>query len=433
MDGDHSLPAITPLQSALERYKVALECLDRRGTTILPQEALEILSARNLLQKSLEAEIEIPGTIMPQVMQLDFYLKQQAYLVTEVLDLAEYRASFLPPPQAWWWNLDAIGEDPSPERLSWLWRGTRIGLWTVNLGLLGTLAARFFSGASGFVEMIAIALPSILALMQANNELTASGQEAFNRLLNKLKIPQDFYEEAKFMPAASLFLLLIVIWFAQPQMARQINLEGWEAQKKGLLIKAEQHYLKAIALAPNNLDAIYNLGSLYEELQDFDNARKYYLTAAKGGFPEAYNNLARLYIQQKKYPEAVLLLKEGLDKINEQEKGEVKLQKNLPEVKYSIFKNLGWARLKQQQNEEAYYYLLIATGISSNPDVEQYIPNPGAAHCLLAQVLEAQKNPALESWQQCYNLLEAKERKNPEEDTWFSLAQKRLTLEGRTP
>lgn len=426
MDKPSRLPVPIALKKSLDFYQTAIVFLESSPTVLTSEQALEILLARDELQKLLESHSKISTEILPQLITLDSRLQEQAAQLTQVLDLAAYRHSLPTSSQAWWWNLDSAGEVHPPERLGWLWKGGRIGLWTVNLGLLGTLAARFFSGASGFVEMIAIALPSILALMQANNELTASGQEGFNRLLNKLKIPQEFYEEAKFIPAASLFLLLIIIWFSQPQMARQINLQGRKVEEKGLLTNAEQHYLKAIALDPNNLDATYNLGNLYEELQDFDNARKYYIIAAKGGIPESYNNLARLYIQQQKYSQAVLLLKEGLTIIDQQEQGEVKLQENLLEVKYSLLKNLGWARLKQQQNEEAYAYLLAATGIASNPDVEKYISNPGASYCLLAQVLESQKQPALDSWQQCYNLLQKKGITNPEEDIWFSLAQKRL-------
>jgi tetratricopeptide (TPR) repeat protein len=442
MNKSNPSSAPTSLQAALERYRVALECLDRPKTSVSSEQALEILLARDDLQKALETEAQIPVAILPQLMQLDSCLKKQACRVTQACNLAKYRESLPKSSQEWWRNLEATGEPHPWNRLDYLWKVIRIVLWTGNLGLLGTLATRLFSGGSGIVEIAALAFPSILALLQAQSELTAFGQEGFNRLLARLKIPQHWHEEAKLGSTILLCLLLIIIWHLQPQIAKTFNQEGWKAQAQGQLTTAEQKYLRAIALEPENLDANYNLGNLYEELQDFDNARKYYLIAAKGGIPEAYNNLARLYIQAQQYSEAVILLQKGLDQIEQQEQKLDKKQDSLPEAKYSLFKNLGWARFMQTQNEEAQDYLNIAIGIASQPDNQAYIPNPGAAHCLLAQVLERQKQPkqGFVHWQQCRNLVEkrlaAGETINPEEDTWLILAKQKLSAAsqgGSTP
>ena len=54
----------------------------------------------------------------------------------------------------------------------------------------------------------------------------------------------------------------------------------------------------------------------------------------------------------------------------------------------------------------------------------KYLKNQGSAHCLLAQVLERQKQPsALEQWQKCSDLGSTL---NPDEDTWLHLANKKL-------
>lgn len=68
--------APTSLQAALERYRVALKCLDRPKTSVSSEQALEILSARDDLQKALETEAQIPVAILPQLMQLDSCLKK---------------------------------------------------------------------------------------------------------------------------------------------------------------------------------------------------------------------------------------------------------------------------------------------------------------------------------------------------------------------
>ena len=169
-------------------------------------------------------------------------------------------------------------------------------------------------------------------------------------------------------------------------------------------------------------------------MQNFDNARKYYIIAAKGGVPDAYNNLARLYILENKYSEAVLLLKDGLELMAQKEQQNTNVSNDLNAVKYSMFKNLGWAKLKQANYGEAQGFLLGAIGIASQPEIQSYILNPGAANCLLAQVLEAQKSSeAVEQWRQCYDLvnkrLGARDVRNAEEETWSSLAKQKLNLE----
>jgi tetratricopeptide (TPR) repeat protein len=427
------------LDTALSDYESVLSSW-QNSETPNGEQAVNILTARDKVQKALGAENPVTANLLERLVVLDNRLQENAALISQILDLATYRNSLSVTPQEWWWNLDSTVESDSSDKFAWLWKGARLSVWTMNLGLLGTLATRFFSGASGLTEVLTIALPSILVLLQANNELTSSGQEGFNRLFNRLKIPPHLYEQAKFIPTASLFGFLLIIWFLQPQFSQEINREGRRAEEKGQLTSAEQNYLKAIALDSNNLDATYNLGNLYEELQNFDDARKYYIIAAKGGFPDAYNNLARLYILQNKYSEAVLLLKDGLaliEKKERQEQQQANVSNDLNVVKYSILKNLGWAKFKQANYEEAQGFLLGAIGIASVPEIQSYILNPGAANCLLAQVLEAQKSSgAVEQWRQCYDLvnkrLAARNVRNAEEETWFSLAKQKLNLEKKS-
>ena len=434
-----SSPESSLLDTALSDYESVLSSW-QNSETPNGEQAVNILTARDKVQKALGAENPVTPNLLERLVVLDNRLQENAALISQILDLATYRNSLSVTPQEWWWNLDSTVESDSSDKFAWLWKGARLSVWTMNLGLLGTLATRFFSGASGLTEVLTIALPSILVLLQANNELTSSGQEGFNRLFNRLKIPPYLYEQAKFIPTASLFGFLLMIWFLQPQFSQNINREGRRAEEKGQLTNAEQSYLKAIALDSNNLDATYNLGNLYEELQNFDDARKYYIIAAKGGFPDAYNNLARLYILQNKYSEAVLLLKDGLaliEKKERQEQQQANVSNDLNVVKYSILKNLGWAKFKQANYEEAQGFLLGAIGIASVPEIQSYILNPGAANCLLAQVLEAQKSSgAVEQWRQCYDLvnkrLAARNVRNAEEETWFSLAKQKLNLEKKS-
>ena len=200
--------------------------------------------------------------------------------------------NFSKSPDAWWWYLDVYAEEKARKshpwnRFDWLLRGIRVLVWTGNLALLGTLAALFLSSGSGFWGAVTIAFPSILSLLQAQSELSETGKKGFDLLLEKLKISQQFHEEAKLGSS-----LLMTVF-----------------QKLAL---AEEKYLKAIELDPDNLDAHYKLATLYEKLQDFANAKKQYIIAAQGGYLDAYNNLAYLYIRENKNEEAVELLNQGL-------------------------------------------------------------------------------------------------------------------------
>jgi hypothetical protein len=163
-----------------------------------------------------------------------------------------------------------------------------------------------------------------------------------------------------------------------------------------------------------------------------DDAKKQYLIAAKGGYIDAYNNLAYWFIRENKNDEAVELLEkakgllaekdEKLDQLTEDDK------RNLAVQKYSIYKNLGWARFKQNRNKDAIPNLLIAIGIAQNPAYQKYIRNPGAAYCLYAQLLQKQdKKSSLvkKNWQECLKLAEGKDI-NIEEDRWLYEARKQL-------
>ena len=434
MDKSESSLVPIPLQMALERYRKALEGLDPKTSTSSKQ-AFKILWARDALQRQLEAEQEISTDLLPQLIQLDSHLKQQAYKITQVLDLAEYRDTLPTANQAWWWNLESRESLHPWNRFDWLVRGGKFALLSVNFTLIGTIATRFLSSGSGFVEIAALIFPAMVSLFQAQNALTDARQKGFSKLMNKLKIPQHFYEEVQLLTTVLITLLLLGIWANFPTFSEIYKREGKKYQDNQQLAQAEQNYLKAIELEPDNLDAHFKLATLYEELQDFDNAKKQYLIAAKGGYLDAYNNLAYWYIRENKEEGAVELLEKGKNLLAEKDKQLDKLtedeKRNLEVQKYSIYKNLGWARFKQNRNEDAIPNLLIAMGIAKNPDYEKYIRNPGAAYCIYAYVLQKQderSSQAKQYWQRCRQLIESRTGSimSNEDDKWLNEAKKQL-------
>ena len=178
-----SSPESSLLDVALIDYESVLSSL-QNSETPNSEQAVNILTARDKVQKALATENQVTANLLERLVALDNQLQENAALISQILDLAAYRNSLSVTTQDWWWNLDSTIESDSSDKFAWLWKGARLSVWTMNLGLLGTLATRFFSGASGLTEVLTIALPSILVLLQANNELTSSGQEGFNRLSN---------------------------------------------------------------------------------------------------------------------------------------------------------------------------------------------------------------------------------------------------------
>ena len=438
------------IQSYLEDYQKSLEKLDSSNPSLSTEEGLEILLIRDGIEKLLSSYVKVPASVILKLEELDRQLKHKAGRLTQIIYLAQYRENFSKSLDAWWWYLDIYSEEKMRKshpwnRFDWLFRGVRILVWTGNLALLGTLAALFLSSGFGFWGAVTIAFPSLLSLLQAQSELTETGKKGFDLLLEKLKIPQHFHEEAKLGSSLLVTVLLLVIWLKLPSISNGYKREGEKYQDQEIqkLALAEEKYLKAIELDPDNLSAHYKLATLYEELQDFANAKKQYLIAAQGGYLDAYNNLAYWYIRENKNEEAVELLNQGLKILKEKEidkEKEINFEQltateklDLQSQKYSLYKNLGWARFKQKRDEDAIPYLLIAINIAQEQKYQKHIRNPGAAFCIYAQIWQnkdQQSSQAQQYWQQCRELIESRlaagEIINPEEDRWLHEAKQQL-------
>lgn len=196
-----------PLQFALVRYRLALESLDTPQTSLSTEQALEILSARDALENVLKAQEQVSVDILSQVMQLDLRLKQETYRITQRLNLPDCRASLPVSTQQWWWYLETTGKPHPCNRFDRLFQWIR--------GLVATLATRLLSGGSGLVEIVAIAIPSAIALFQANNELTVKDKEQYNM--------HYWHEEIKLIVPILLLILLSIVWKYQPKIAEYFN------------------------------------------------------------------------------------------------------------------------------------------------------------------------------------------------------------------
>ena len=431
----------TPLEVALNRYKTALNPLDASNTSLTKEQILEILAARGALQKQLETEEEIPVEMWSKLVEQDNRLKQNTYRITQLLDLAEYRESLPIAEPAWWWHLETRESQHPCNRFDWLFRTIKLILLGVNFTLIGTIATRILGSGSGWVEIGLVIFSTFISLLQTENALTKTRQKAFFKLMSFLKIREHWHEEVQCLITAIIFIILLAISLNFPLISNLYKQQGKglqsppeDSQELPQLASAEEKYLKAIEFNPDNLDAHYKLATLYEDLQNLNDAKKHYLIAIKGGFLDAYNNLSYLYIRENKEAEAEKLLQQGLslleekneqlDKLNDEEKINLKVQT------YQINKNLGWAKFKQKQYNNSTPNLLVAIGIAQDPNYQPYIRNPGAAACIYAQVLQKldKQDQAQQFWQKCRNLLELRpsEDRNLEETQWLHEAQKQL-------
>ena len=170
--------------------------------------------------------------------------------------------------------------------------------------------------------------------------------------------------------------------------------------------QAQLGYTIALRVNPWSIETHYNLGTVYEDQQNYPQAHTQYQKAIEGGLVAAYNNQARLYILEGKYERAVSLLEIGMPLV----------KNDTANTRYSFLKNRGWVHLLQGRLGQASVDLNQAIALKSDD---------AAAHCLLAQVLEQQvKNTQVQrEWENC---LRAAQPQIPEENKWMRLAQQRL-------
>lgn len=203
-------------------------------------------------------------------------------------------------------------------------------------------------------------------------------------------------------------VLVLAVVESLPTIARYYNNRGLELQQHGQIQPAIEQYQRALSLKRNYAEAHYNLGDAYEEIPNYDRALEEYQRAIDTdiSFYEAYNNLSRLYILRKQdYGAAMRLLDRALS-----------LKPKEPSVRYSLYKNYGWANLELHELGQAEQNLRFAVALDANR---------GGAHCLLAEVLDAQEKAAvaLAEWEACA-AYSSQEEVEPE---WRNEAQEHLS------
>lgn len=413
------------LDHSIELYAANLTVLEEAAPHASCEQILKVLVARDAVRIALIAEKKdvVKESIMT-LFELDSQLKKLEEVIAQGVNLASWRISLNPPPEAWWWYF------PPPihhwDRLDWLWNSLTVASMTVSFSLLADIGPRFWAGGPTTVGAFAVIGPSVLSLLAGGGALTKTGRETIERLLVTFKVPKHFWQEVSCGAAALVLLGLVGFRFSLPQIATWYNEQGEQQQypkeNEGMttekLASAEYNYKRALKLNPDYADPHFNLGRLYEMRQDLKKAHSEYQIAAQLGSVKAINNLARLYILDKKYANAAELLFNGLQSLPTSQQSE---------QKYYMHKNLGWARLGQKRYIDAQEEL--ATAIELKNQLKRTDASP---HCLMAQALEnlGDNQGAMAEWRTCAQYAT---KYNLDEDTWLGMAQQRLNASGGNP
>jgi tetratricopeptide (TPR) repeat protein len=413
--------------SPLYRYQTAIAQLttaidQSQSDEILLPPILEALVARDAIHVQLKTPNSLTGETLTTISQLDQQLKAQAATIDRCLKPIDWQTSFSPPETAWWWSLKSPPNNAWWNQ-DWLWQALSITCITVSVGLFGDVSTRFLKGGPDALGSIAVSAQSIGALLTASSTLTLSGHAANKRLLTRLHLREQYWPVVGAGGAVLLLASAIGLRQSLPQISTLYSDWGFKHYKQGNLSAAEEPYKRALELNPDDNQTHFRLGLLYEDLQDLEKARASYQVAARAGIEKAINNLSRLYLRDKKPAAATLLLRKTLEKSDQL----------VPETRYVLLKNLGWARLQQGDYSEAEEKLQAAIKLQTTVHLAQTNANPNSdtnfpiasPYCLLAQVKTAQGRnaTALNDWETCN--AEANPY-IPEEDEWAISARKLL-------
>ncbi len=401
--------ALTRIEQFLQQYETTIVVLESAGVNPDAGQLIEVLLARDAVQRALEDRYpDSPGLLL-HLLDLDQRLRSLGPVIGDPAVPEAWRASFRPPAEAWWWSLDQVARKEPPGS------GRRAAsnvlallLVTAALSLLVDTATRLLSGGPDTLSVVAVVSQAVLAALAAGSSLTRSGEEAYRHFLAGLRMPESRWPVARLVSAAAVAALLLAFRLSLPGMAISYNNRGLAHYAAGQLLSAQYDFTRAIQLNPDYSQAHYNLAILSEDLQNFETARLEYRLAAQGGLDAAYNNLARLYILEGAPDQAIGLLLDALEQARDND------------IRYSAYKNLGWARLEQKRYAEAATFLQSAITLA---------PDRAPAHCLFAQVLEGLSEPGRASveWEDC---LRYASEARLDEDRWLGMARKQLQPAG---
>lgn len=412
------------LDELVQHYQTAIDTLKTQGTATPEAQVLSLLLLRDQVQRYLQTPTETQGTMMLQVQHLDHDFQDQGVLIASHYPLQTWRSMIDPPVAHWWWYFEVPEDINVWDRYDWLWQALSFPVIAANASLVATMSSIFLSGGLDAVGSFAMIGQGALTVASASGAVTEGGKEFLQKILTSLRIPSHFWAELQLVTSLVLFLGLTQFHRNLPQLANYYITQGNSPN-----LTATQRldkFQRAIRIDESNMEAHFLVGLIYEDLLDFTQAEAEYRIAVLGDYTPAYSALARRYILKGKNAEAITLLKQGYFMTEEDL------------VAAYVLKNWGWARFNQGKQNPG-LYREAQTRLEESIDTYQTVYQAevaavgvenvtlpaelGASHCLLAQVLEAQKKEAIAHWRDCLSFADGS---IPEEDQWSEIASQRL-------
>ncbi len=387
-------------------YEQALGALTDPKAEELRPRALEAILAREALSGAAADGSELAASSVVRIAELDARLRAKAPELAAAVGpstLAAWRRVVQPPSRSWWWSLDEV----AAPRSNPLWTVLAAAFLTLALSLATEVSLRFLSGGPDFFGVLSSLSLALLALV-ASSAFTQAGGRWVERALSRRDVGRRSSGAWKAGLGFAVLLAILGLRLSLPGVARLYNDRGVYLQQEGRVASARQSFERAVRLYPDYAAAHYNLADAQEETLEYDEAFSGYRRAIRMDerlYP-AYNNLARLYILRRGDPASALELLNAALEVKPQE----------PKVRYSLYKNRGWAHFGLGLLGQAESDLVKALDLREDG---------AAAHCLLAQVLEARQDPGTTAeWEACVAYAPGQEREV--EASWLGLAKERL-------
>jgi hypothetical protein len=449
------------------------------------QAVITTLSARDevgqLLAKA-DSNWITPGARIA-IFDLDKKLKQQADRIAKTRGLHKIQEFHQVKDHQWWWN----PIHPS-DRLDWLWNFLSIAFIAGALAIAADVASKFLAGGPTVWGTAAVIVPGLIGLLLGKEVLNQISSSLENTRKH-LSIPKRFWQEVILVLAVLFFWASWHISQSLPaysdrfyQKGRDLalplkenkeildqesatsgsaaakktelnfldhillclvdSLDRTSASSKPEITKAESYLKTAAALNPDNSQANFALGFLYELRQDIDPAREQYKIATQNGSKLGRIRLAKLYLRNSKPNErkqsaaiaaSILLQGEAYD-LQEDDPNVPKDPDKLSQyqLQYKIIQqswneSMAWARLDQELDYKAELYISKARNLHDKiPKQQQTI----VTSCIQGEFLSRtakkdspESSDAIKLLRECESNGHAND---PDENFWLARAYQHL-------
>lgn len=391
------------LPSVLTEYRQALQHL-KTVSQPKPSDILDVLTLRDRIQNYLDAAEEVPSEALLRVHELDQLLKQLTPTVVQTLDLSEWQTLLHPPTEAWWWYLELPPEKRWWNQYDWFWNAITIVALTAAASIWMDTTMRFFKSGINTMGALAVLSELVLAGLTVAGTLTQKGREILYGFYQRLKIPPYYWQEMASLLAVLLFVVVAAVHSALPQIAEYVTWRGVEQYEQGQFDSAIDQFEHAIALRPDYPKAHFQLGLVYTDLQQYEEAATELQRVAQPEtkindpilWLQAMNQLGKVALRQNDAETAVMVLEQGLNALSKlQQRTDVEIAPDeLNPVMYELLTHLAQARILQEQYAEAEGLARDAIALdSTQPE----------AHCVLAHALgfQDQVQSAISAFQTC--------------------------------